>query len=101
MASATGFVIIGGGLAAAKAVDALRDNNFDGRIIVFADEEHLPYERPPLSKEFLAGKKSLTDFTVQNSDWYRDNDVDLRLNTRVCALDAAGHTVGQIGRAHV
>lgn len=94
MASATGFVIIGGGLAAAKAVEALRDNNFDGRIIVFADEEHLPYERPPLSKEFLAGKKSLTDFTVQNSDWYRDNDVDLRLNTRVCALDTAGHTVG-------
>ncbi|MBZ4558747.1 NAD(P)/FAD-dependent oxidoreductase [Mycobacterium avium subsp. hominissuis] len=94
MASATGFVIIGGGLAAAKAVEALRDNNFDGRIIVFADEEHLPYERPPLSKEFLAGKKSLTDFTVQNSDWYRDNDVDLRLNTRVCALDAAGHTIG-------
>ncbi|PBJ58446.1 FAD-dependent oxidoreductase [Mycobacterium avium subsp. hominissuis] len=88
MASATGFVIIGGGLAAAKAVDALRDNNFDGRIIVFADEEHLPYERPPLSKEFLAGKKSLTDFTVQNSDWYRDNDVDLRTYEDAVALNS-------------
>lgn len=56
MANSTSFVIIGGGLAAAKAVEALRDNDFDGHIIVFADEEHLPYERPPLSKEYLAGK---------------------------------------------
>lgn len=94
MASSTSFVIVGGGLAAAKAAEALRDNNFDGHIMVFADEEHLPYERPPLSKEYLAGKKSLTDFTVQNSDWYRDNNVDLRLSTRVSELDAAGHTVG-------
>ncbi|OBH51967.1 NAD(P)/FAD-dependent oxidoreductase [Mycobacterium sp. E2479] len=94
MAGSTSFVIVGGGLAAAKAVEALRDNNFDGHITVFADEEHLPYERPPLSKEYLAGKKSLTDFTVHNSDWYRDNDVDLRLSARVTALDAAGHTVG-------
>lgn len=94
MGNSTSFVIIGGGLAAAKAVEALRGNEFDGHIIVFADEEHLPYERPPLSKEYLAGKKSLTDFTVQNSDWYRDHNVDLRLNTRVASLDAAGHTVG-------
>lgn len=94
MAGSTSFVIVGGGLAAAKAVEALRDNNFDGHIVVFADEEHLPYERPPLSKEYLAGKKSLTDFTVRNSDWYRDNNVDLRLGTRVSDLDAAGHTAG-------
>lgn len=94
MAGSTSFVIVGGGLAAAKAVEALRDNNFDGHIMVFAEEEHLPYERPPLSKEYLAGKKSLTDFTVRNSDWYRDNNVDLRLSTRVSDLDAAGHTVG-------
>lgn len=94
MAGSTSFVIVGGGLAAAKAVEALRDNNFDGHIMLFAEEEHLPYERPPLSKEYLAGKKSLTDFTVRNSDWYRDNNVDLRLSTRVSDLDAAGHTVG-------
>jgi len=93
MASSSSFVIIGGGLAAAKAAEALRDNGFDGHLTVFADEEHLPYERPPLSKEYLAGKKSLTDFTVRNSDWYRDNNVDLRLCARVTALDAADHTV--------
>jgi 3-phenylpropionate/trans-cinnamate dioxygenase ferredoxin reductase subunit len=94
MAGSTSFIIIGGGLAAAKAVEALRDNDFDGHITMFADEEHLPYERPPLSKEYLAGKKSLTDFTVHNSGWYRDNNVDLRLSARVTALDAADHTVG-------
>lgn len=56
MASSTTFVIVGGGLAGAKAVEALRRSDFGGRIILFGDEEHLPYDRPPLSKEFLAGK---------------------------------------------
>src|SRR5690349_6201550 len=93
MASSTTFVIIGGGLAGAKAAEALRDSGFDGQVIVFAEEEHLPYERPPLSKEYLAGKKSLTDFTVQNSEWYRDHDVDLRLGSRVSGLTPADHTV--------
>jgi 3-phenylpropionate/trans-cinnamate dioxygenase ferredoxin reductase component len=93
MASSTTFVIIGGGLAGAKAVEALRDSGFDGEIIFFAEEKHLPYERPPLSKEYLAGKKSLSDFTVQNSDWYRDHNVDLRLGSRVSALNAGEHSV--------
>lgn len=94
MASSTTFVIVGGGLAGAKAVEALCESNFDGQIILFADEKYLPYERPPLSKEYLAGKKSLRDFTVQNSDWYRGNHVDLRLGSRVSSVSAAGHTVG-------
>jgi 3-phenylpropionate/trans-cinnamate dioxygenase ferredoxin reductase subunit len=94
MAGSTTFVIIGGGLAGAKAVEALRDNDFDGSIILFAEEEQLPYERPPLSKEYLAGKKSLSEFTVQDSDWYRDHNVDLRLGSRVSSLDPAAHTVG-------
>lgn len=93
MASSTIFVIIGGGLAGAKAVEALRDSGFDGQVVLFAEEEHLPYERPPLSKEYLAGKKSLTDFTVQNSDWYRDHNVDLRLGSRASALNPAEHAV--------
>ncbi|GAA4290380.1 NAD(P)/FAD-dependent oxidoreductase [Mycobacterium paraffinicum] len=93
MASSITFVIIGGGLAGAKAVEALRDSGFDGQLSLFAEETHLPYERPPLSKEYLAGKKSLTDFTVQNSDWYRDHGVDLRLGSRVSAVNAGEHTV--------
>ncbi|CAM4326518.1 Rhodocoxin reductase [Mycobacterium basiliense] len=94
MTSSTTFIIVGGGLAAAKAAEALRDNDFGGRIVVFSEEEHLPYERPPLSKEFLAGKKSLDEFTVQGSAWYRDHNVDLRLGTRVSSLNPSAHTVG-------
>src|SRR5579875_22912 len=96
MASSTTFVIIGGGLAGAKAAEALHDNNFDGQVVLIADEEHLPYERPPLSKEFLAGKKSLADFTVHESDWYSEHDIDLRLGTRASAIDPAAHSV-QLG----
>jgi 3-phenylpropionate/trans-cinnamate dioxygenase ferredoxin reductase component len=94
MASSTTFVIVGGGLAGAKAAEALRDNDFDGHIVLFCEEDRLPYERPPLSKEYLAGKKSLSDFTVHNSDWYREHHVDLRMANRVSALDPAAHTVG-------
>jgi 3-phenylpropionate/trans-cinnamate dioxygenase ferredoxin reductase component len=94
MPKMTTFVIVGGGLAGAKAAEALRDNDFDGQIILFADEDRLPYERPPLSKEYLAGKKSLSEFTVHDSDWYREHDVDVRLNSRVASLDPAAHTVG-------
>jgi 3-phenylpropionate/trans-cinnamate dioxygenase ferredoxin reductase subunit len=88
------FVIVGGGLAGAKAAEALRDNGFDGEIILFGAEEHLPYERPPLSKDYLADKKALPDFTVDPEDWYREHDVDLRLGTEVTSIDRLTHSVG-------
>lgn len=90
----TTFIIVGGGLAGAKAAEALRDNGFDGSIVLFTAEEHLPYERPPLSKEYLAGKKALPDFTVETADWYREHDIDLRRGTEITTIDLAGHTVG-------
>jgi 3-phenylpropionate/trans-cinnamate dioxygenase ferredoxin reductase component len=93
MTGTSTFVIVGGGLAAAKAAEALRANDFDGHIVLIADENLLPYERPPLSKEFLAGKKSLDDFTVHDAAWYRDRDIDLRLGTAVVAIDRTGRRV--------
>src|ERR1700757_2838388 len=93
MADSKIFVIVGGGLGGAKAAEALREKGFDGKVVLFADEEHLPYERPPLSKEFLAGKKSLDDFTVHNAAWYRDSNIDLRLGTAVAAIDRSAHHV--------
>ena len=87
------YAIVGGGLAGAKTAEALRENDFDGHIVLFSEEDHLPYERPPLSKEFLAGKKGLSEFTVDPSSWYRDHDVDLRLGTTVTAVDPGAHTV--------
>ena len=93
MTTSSTFAIVGGGLAGAKAAEALRDKDFDGRVVLFAAEEHLPYERPPLSKEYLAGKKELGDFTVATSAWYRDHHVELQLGTEVSAVDAKGHTI--------
>ncbi|MBI5736631.1 MAG: FAD-dependent oxidoreductase [Mycolicibacterium neoaurum] len=88
------FVIVGAGLAGAKAAEILRDKGFDGKIIVFGSEDHLPYERPPLSKDYLAGDKSLADFTVHPAEWYREHDIDLRLGTGVQLIDTGGHSVG-------
>lgn len=93
MTTSSTIVIVGGGLAAAKAAEALRDKDFDGHIVLFAAEEHLPYERPPLSKDYLAGKKTLSDFTVATSAWYRDHRVELQLGTEVTGIDAGAHTV--------
>ncbi|MEV0760535.1 FAD-dependent oxidoreductase [Nocardia sp. NPDC050435] len=93
MTSERHFVIVGGGLAAAKLAEALRANDFDGQITLIGAEEHLPYERPPLSKEHLFGKKNLADFTAATGDWYRDHRVDVRLGTEVRAIDRAAKTV--------
>ncbi|GAB89920.1 NAD(P)/FAD-dependent oxidoreductase [Gordonia rhizosphera] len=87
------IVIIGAGLAGAKAAEAVRDHDFDGEVILLGAEEHLPYERPPLSKEFLAGKKSLHDFTVHDARWYLDNRIDLRMGTTAEKLDLAANSV--------
>jgi 3-phenylpropionate/trans-cinnamate dioxygenase ferredoxin reductase subunit len=87
------IVIIGGGLGGAKAAEALREKGFDGKVLLLADEEYLPYERPPLSKDYLAGKKSLSDFTVHDSEWYRENKIDLRTDTEAVAIDPAARTV--------
>jgi 3-phenylpropionate/trans-cinnamate dioxygenase ferredoxin reductase subunit len=90
----TTMIIVGGGLAGAKAAEVLRDKGFQGRIVLFGAEDHLPYERPPLSKDYLAGKKTLEDFTVDSEDWYRDHDVELHLGTKVTKVDPARHSVG-------
>lgn len=93
MTTSSTIVIVGGGLAAAKAAEALRDKDFDGHIVLFTAEDHLPYERPPLSKEFLAGKKALSDFTVASAAWYRDHHVELQLGTEVTGIDPGAHAV--------
>ena len=93
MTTSSTFAIVGGGLAGAKAAEALRDNDFDGHVVLFAAEEHLPYERPPLSKEYLAGKKEFGEFTVASAAWYRDHHVELQLGTEVTAIDTGAHTL--------
>jgi NADPH-dependent 2,4-dienoyl-CoA reductase/sulfur reductase-like enzyme len=87
------LVIIGGGLTAAKAAESARTSGYDGELVVFAAERHLPYERPPLSKGYLAGSDPLEDAFVHDEAWYRDHAVDLRLGTRVTGVDRQRRTV--------
>jgi 3-phenylpropionate/trans-cinnamate dioxygenase ferredoxin reductase component len=86
-------VIVGGGLAAAKTAEALREEGYAGAIVLFAAEKHVPYDRPPLSKAFLKGEQSEVDGYVLPESWYAEHDVDLRLGTAVTAVDAAAHEV--------
>ncbi|MEV6275066.1 FAD-dependent oxidoreductase [Nocardia sp. NPDC051832] len=87
------FIVVGGGLAAAKLAEALRANDFEGQVTLIGAEEHLPYERPPLSKDHLFGKKNLADFVAAPGQWYRDHRIDVRLGTEVTAIDRAAKTV--------
>ncbi|MEP7089924.1 MAG: FAD-dependent oxidoreductase [Nocardioidaceae bacterium] len=86
-------VIVGAGLAAATAVTELRESGFDGPLHVLGDEQHLPYERPPLSKGYLLDNDELATVFVHDAAWYADHDVDLRQGTTVTALDPAAHVV--------
>jgi 3-phenylpropionate/trans-cinnamate dioxygenase ferredoxin reductase subunit len=89
----TTFVIVGGGLAGAKAAEALRDQGFVGDIVLVADESDRPYERPPLSKDYLAGKAERDSVFVHSESWYADNNVDLRRGVAATAIDRAAHQV--------
>jgi 3-phenylpropionate/trans-cinnamate dioxygenase ferredoxin reductase component len=87
------FVIVGGGVTAAAAVQELRRREFDGRIVLIGDEQRVPYERPPLSKEYLRGEQGEETLPVHPEDWYREQDIDLRLGTRATSLDPNGPSV--------
>ena len=81
------FVVIGGGLAGAKTAEALRERGFEGRLVLFAAEPHLPYERPPLSKDYLKTGDKLEDVFVHDEDWYAAHDVEMRIGTAVARID--------------
>jgi 3-phenylpropionate/trans-cinnamate dioxygenase ferredoxin reductase subunit len=95
------FVIAGGGLAGAKAAEALRDQGFDGRIVLAAEEDIRPYERPPLSKEYLQGKAGRETIFVHSPDWYDTNHVKLLLGTAVTGIDRSRREVTLSGGGHL
>ncbi len=80
-------MIVGAGMAGAKGAEALRDQGFDGRITLLGDEAHRPYERPPLSKEYLMGSAEFDAAYVHPETWYADNRVELLLNTSARRID--------------
>jgi NADPH-dependent 2,4-dienoyl-CoA reductase/sulfur reductase-like enzyme len=87
------FVVVGGGLAAGKAAEELREHGHDGPLLVIGDEQERPYIRPPLSKGYLLGKEDRESIHVHPEGWYRGNGVDLLLGTSVTSVDARAKEV--------
>ncbi|NUP39549.1 MAG: FAD-dependent oxidoreductase [Streptomyces sp.] len=87
------YVIVGGGLAAGKAAEALREHGHSGRLIIVGDERERPYIRPPLSKGYLLGKEERDSIFVHPADWYAEHDVELRLGTSARAIDTRAQQV--------
>lgn len=93
MTQTPGIVVIGAGLAAAKAVETLREEGFDGTITLIGDEAERPYERPALSKDYLQGKSTSDELYVHSEDWYGEHDVDTRFGAAAVAIDRERRTV--------
>lgn len=87
------IVIVGGGLAAAKATEALRAEGYDGDLVVVSSEPHRPYERPPLSKDYLRGEAERDVLFPLSEDWYPEHHVDLRTATRAAGIAVADHSL--------
>jgi 3-phenylpropionate/trans-cinnamate dioxygenase ferredoxin reductase component len=86
-----GIVIVGGGLAAARTAEQLRRSEYTGPITIVSDEDHLPYDRPPLSKEVL--RSETDDVTLKPAEFYEENDITVLLGKAALSVDTAARTV--------
>src|SRR3954452_11601566 len=82
------FAIVGGSVAGAKAARTLREEGFDGRVVLIGAEPERPYERPPLSKEYLRGDAERDAVFVHGASFYADNEIELHLGESVIDVDA-------------
>jgi 3-phenylpropionate/trans-cinnamate dioxygenase ferredoxin reductase subunit len=87
------FVIVGASLAGGGAAVTLRQEGFDGRVVLIGAEPQPPYERPPLSKEYLRGESSFEQALVQPPDFYGENGIEIRFGVRATRIDAAKKVV--------
>jgi 3-phenylpropionate/trans-cinnamate dioxygenase ferredoxin reductase subunit len=90
-------VIVGAGLAGAKAAETLRDEGFEGRIVLIGAEPDRPYERPPLSKDYLRGESEREAAYVHPAEFYGERDVELRTETVVDAVDLGARELALAG----
>ena len=93
MTASETFVIVGAGLAGAKAAEALREQGFDGRLVLIGAEAHRPYIRPPLSKGYLQGTEDREKVYVHTKDWYAEHNVEFEPERSVTRLDRAAGRV--------
>lgn len=87
------IVIVGAGHAGVRAAHTLRAEGWMGKVVLLCAEPDMPYERPPLSKAVLLNAKSMEDCRLFDSAWYRDNEIDLRLDTTATEIRRAEQTV--------
>ena len=87
------FLIVGASLAGAKAAETLRAEGFDGRVVLLGDEPQRPYERPPLSKEYLRGEKDFDAAAVHSAGFYDEQQIELRASTVVTGVDPGASEV--------
>ncbi|MCP3730049.1 FAD-dependent oxidoreductase [Sphingomonas sp. MG17] len=87
------IVIVGAGHGGAQAAVALRQNKFEGSIAVIGDEPELPYERPPLSKEYFQGEKTFERIMIRPAAFWAERNVEMLLNRRVVSVDPEAHSV--------
>lgn len=86
-------VIIGAGHAGVQTAVSLREMGFEGKIQLIADEQHLPYQKPPLSKGFLNGKQTVENLLFRNEKFYDDNQIELVLGEKIQAIDVENKSV--------
>ncbi|HET6885825.1 MAG TPA: FAD-dependent oxidoreductase, partial [Rubrobacteraceae bacterium] len=87
------FVIVGAGLAGGGAAATLRQEGFEGRVVLIGAESQPPYERPPLSKEYLRGEFPFENALLQPTGFYEENDIETRFGVRVTRVDSAERMV--------
>ena len=87
------YVIVGAALAGAKAAETLREEGFDGRVVLLGDEPDRPYERPPLSKDYLRGETEREGPYVHPASFYGEKDIELRTEVSVTGVDLAASEV--------
>ena len=93
MSTPQSVVVVGAGLAGAKAAQTLREEGFDGRLVLLGAERERPYERPPLSKEYLRGEAGRDKVYVHDAGFYDEHAIELRTGVQIDALDTAGAAV--------
>ncbi len=87
------FVIVGAGMAGAKAAETLREEGFEGRVVLIGEEDEQPYERPPLSKDYLRGEAERDGAHVHEAGFYESHDIELLRGTRVDAIDVDANSL--------
>lgn len=86
-------VIVGGGLAGGMVAQEYREQGGDGSVLIVAREPHLPYHRPPLTKEFLRSEKPLAEVYMHPAEWWQEHDVEVRTGADATSLDTGAHAV--------